>query len=366
MNNKKERATTRAIQANDNGWLTRSRALTLILILATALALYLCFLLARPFFPALAWALALAVIAYPLHRAIARRIANRDVAATLTCLAVALIIVTPALFVGQQLGREAGDALETIKEKAGDARWKSVLERNAALAPVLTWIEDRVDVKSELEEAVKAGGARVPGVIKGSIWAVMQLLITFLVLYYFFRDRDKALNFLRTMSPLTEKETAQLLRRLSETIRGTVFGTLVVALVQGTLGGLMFWWLGLPAPLLWGAVMGLLAIVPVLGAFVVWVPAAIFLALEGDWGKAAILAAWGAIVISLIDNVLYPILVGNKLRMHTLPVFFAIVGGLVVFGSSGLILGPVVLAVAVALLEVWRDRTRAGHTVDEG
>jgi predicted PurR-regulated permease PerM len=119
----------------------------------------------------------------------------------------------------------------------------------------------------------------------------------------------------------------------------------------------MFWWLGLPAPLLWGLIMGALAIVPVLGAFVIWIPAALFLALEGQWGRAVILAVWGTIVVGGIDNLLYPILVGNRLKLHTIPTFIAIVGGLIVFGASGVILGPVTLTATVLLLERWRARS---------
>lgn len=120
----------------------------------------------------------------------------------------------------------------------------------------------------------------------------------------------------------------------------------------------MFWWLGLPAPLLWGVVMGLLAVVPVLGTFIVWIPAAFLLLLDGSGGKALILALWGGIVVSSIDNVLYPILVGRRLKMHTLLAFVSLVGGLVVFGSSGLILGPVTFAITRLLLEIWK-RPRA-------
>ncbi len=152
---------------------------------------------------------------------------------------------------------------------------------------------------------------------------------------------------------------------MRDTIYATIYGTVAVALVQGALGGLMFWWLGLPAPLLWGKVMALLAIVPIFGAFVVWIPAAIFLALEGSWGKALILVAWGGIVIALIDNLLYPSLVGNKLRLHTVPVFIAIVGGLAVFGAAGVVLGPVTLALAVALIDIWRRRTAGGGAAEE-
>jgi len=104
-------------------------------------------------------------------------------------------------------------------------------------------------------------------------------------------------------------------------------------------------------------VMGVLAVVPVLGAFIVWIPAALFLALAGSWGKALILALWGGVVVGGIDNVIYPILVGNRIKLHTIPTFMAIVGGLIVFGPSGLILGPVALTVTVLLLEIWQSRT---------
>jgi predicted PurR-regulated permease PerM len=139
-----------------------------------------------------------------------------------------------------------------------------------------------------------------------------------------------------------------------------------VALVQGLLGGLMFWLVGLPAALLWGAAMALLAMVPVLGAFLVWAPAALFLALTGRWGQAVILLVWGVGVVSLIDNLLYPILVGRRLRLHTLPVFIAIVGGILLFGSAGMILGPVALAVTVAFVEIWRRRTAGGRAAETG
>ena len=121
----------------------------------------------------------------------------------------------------------------------------------------------------------------------------------------------------------------------------------------------MFWWLGLPAPLLWGIVMGLLAVVPVLGTFVIWIPAAIFLVLEGSGGKALLLTLWGGIVVGGIDNLLYPMLVGSRLKIHTVLAFISIVGGLIVFGPSGLIAGPVIFTITRLLLEVWSSRNAA-------
>ena len=100
--------------------------------------------------------------------------------------------------------------------------------------------------------------------------------------------------------------------------------------------------------------MGLLAVVPMLGAFVIWVPAAVYLAVSGDWGKALILTAWGTIVVGLIDNLLYPILVKDQLRVHTVPAFISIVGGLILFGASGILLGPLIVTVTMFLMELWR------------
>jgi len=162
--------------------------------------------------------------------------------------------------------------------------------------------------------------------------------------------------------PLSESETDAVFARVEDTIHATV--SLTVAAAQGFMGGVMFALLGLPAAVFWGIVMALLATVPITGAFVVWAPAALFLALEGQWGKALILAGWGMLAIGRIDNLLYPILVGTRLRMHPLPVFFSIVGGLALFGAARLILGPVTLAVADGLIDVWRRRTADGRTAD--
>jgi predicted PurR-regulated permease PerM len=186
------------------------------------------------------------------------------------------------------------------------------------------------------------------------------------LLFYFLRDRRSALDALRALSPLTRSEMDHLFARLDDTVHATIYGTLAVAMVQGLLGGLMFWWLGLPAPWLWGVVMGLLAVVPVLGAFIVWIPAALFLALEGSLGKALILTLWGTVVVGTIDNLLQPILVGRRLRLHTVLAFIAVVGGLMLFGASGLILGPLILATTQVLLEIWSARTRQAASPVEG
>jgi predicted PurR-regulated permease PerM len=195
--------------------------------------------------------------------------------------------------------------------------------------------------------------------VRGSILQLIGVVLTFYMLFYFLRDRGAALESIRSHSPLAAADMNRLFGEILDTVRATVYGTFAVAAVQGVLGGLMFWWLGLPGPLLWGIVMGLLAVVPVLGAFVIWIPAAIFLALEGSEGKALLLAIWGTVVVGGIDNLLYPMLVGSRLKMHSVVALISIVGGLIVLGPSGLILGPVTFTATRVLLEIWGRRNEA-------
>ena len=349
---------------NREGWWTRDHALVVVLVVATAVLLFLCWQLVRPFLGAIAWALALAVVAHPLHRFIARRIEKPTLAAGLAVLLVALVIVVPAVFVGHSIVREAAAGAQGIRAALESGSWREQLAASPTLGPAVAAIEQQLNLGGQMQAVGGEVGKRATQLVAGSAWGVVELLLTLFVLFFLFRDRREAVASLRSLVPLSETETDEVFTRVSDTIHATVFGTLVVAAVQGTLGGLMFWWLGLPAPILWGAVMGLLAIVPVLGAFVIWVPAAIFLAASGQPGKALILAAWGGVVIGLVDNLLYPVLVGKRLRLHTVPVFFAIVGGLALFGAAGLILGPLVLALTDAVLEIWRRRTAHGRPAE--
>ena len=153
---------------------------------------------------------------------------------------------------------------------------------------------------------------------------------------------------------------AELFAVTADTVHATVYGTLGIALLQGTLGGLIFWWLGLPAPLLWGAVMAVLSVLPVLGAALVWMPVAVFLALQGQWSDAIILTTFGMVVIGLVDNLVYPLIVKGRIRLHAVPVFIAILGGLIMFGVSGIVLGPLLLALTDELVKLWRRHLDRG------
>ena len=333
---------------------TMHRQVHTILVMAVTVAgLYLCYRLAAPFVPALAGALALAVLFAPLHRRLERRVGAGNFAAALCVAMVVLLVVIPVVFIANRLINELGRGVQAMQGLVDSGSWRAALDRHALLAPIGHWLERQADLSDIAAPAASRLTAVAASVLQGSVLQAIAAVLVFYMLFYMLRDRAVAMQALRSLSPLADEDMTRLFSEVTDTIHATVYGTLVVAAVQGSLGGLMFWWLGLPEPLLWGVVMGALAVVPVLGAFVVWVPVAIFLALEGNIGGALLLAGWGAVVVGGIDNVLYPMLVGNRLKMHTLVAFVSIVGGLIVFGPSGLILGPVVFTVTRLLLEIW-------------
>jgi predicted PurR-regulated permease PerM len=347
--------------AGDN-WLTRERVLVLVLIAATALVAWLCWRLAKPFVPAITWALVLAVIAHPLHERLVRRLPKwPSLAAGLAVVTVVVAIALPATLVVRQVGAQGVASAAAARELVDTEGWKLAIERFPRLAPLREWIDREVDVEEQVSQATGEVAKGVRGFLERAVDVTIQALITVFLLFYFLRDKHRLLRAIGRLVPLAPGETEQVRNNVRDTIAAVVFGTVAVAIVQGALGGLMFWWLGLPAPIFWGTVMAVLAILPLFGAALVWVPAAAYLAFQGDWDKALLLAAWGTLVVGLIDNLLYPLLVRGRLRMHTVPVFIAVLGGLFTFGATGVVLGPLILAVAIALLDIWRRRMAAGE-----
>ena len=348
----------------ETDWGSRNHVRTLVLMGVTAAGLFLCFRLASPFLPALAWALALTALFTPLQRWMEFRVKNRSLAAIITVITVSLIVIVPATFVGQQLVQQAtkGTALVETTLKSGD--WAKALESRPGLGLLFEKFEEHVNLPEAIKGLTTWLSATTGIIVKGSVLQLAQLCFTFYLLFFFLRDRRAVLASLRSLSPLTETEMNQLLSRVDDTIYATIYGTLAVAALQGLLGGVMFWWLGLPAPLLWGVVMAALAVVPILGTFVVWLPAAVYLISIGSWEKALILALWGMLVVGTIDNLLRPILTGKRLKLHTVLAFISVVGGLIIFGAAGLILGPVILTITMVLLEIWTSRTTAETGTD--
>ncbi len=336
---------------------------TITLLVVLIFALYICWLMVQPFVNVILWATVLAVVFYPMHRRIGTRVGSASGAAALSTLLVIILILLPVTFITIAVVRELSGAADSLQ--AG------VQKLSGPTIPGLGWVLDRlhgyvdidpVKAQTFLAERMQGWGASLAGstlvVVGGAVGAVVQMVLVVFTMFYLFRDGDRMRRAVYNILPLERVQLHDITVRTRDVISATIYGVLVISAIQGTLGTLIFWILGIPSPLLWGVVMFFLSMIPMAGAFIVWVPAAVYLALTGAYVKAAILVAWGFLVIGSIDNFLSPRLVGKRASLHELLIFFAVLGGLEVFGVLGLVLGPVVVAVTLALIEMTRQAHR--------
>ena len=329
------------------------------LLIVTAIALYLCWLMIKPFLGVLMWAAVLVIVFYPIHRRLVQRTNRPALSALLSCALVILTILAPVALVTVAVLNEVTGAVQNVQ-----AAINYVFDPTSPLTGGLfRWASTYIDMErlrsgdylAQQLSGVSGGLAgRTLGVIGGLIGAIVQMFFVIFTMYYLFRDGDRIFITIKNSLPLNEEQSLAIMERTKEVVGASVYGVLAIAVIQGALGGLAFWALGVPSAIVWGVVMTFLSMIPMLGAFLVWVPAAIYLALTGHYVKAVFLVVWGTLVIGMIDNFLRPKLVGGRTRLHELLIFFAVLGGLQVFGVLGIVLGPVVLALAMSLIEVFR------------
>jgi predicted PurR-regulated permease PerM len=340
------------------------RARPLALAGLTLAVVAVCGLIAYPFMPALAWAVALAVVAYPLHERLAGVIRHESWAAGITTLIVVLGIAVPVVLVGVELTREAQAAGQQVAEFTRDGRVDEAAAKVPHGTEALDWARQNLDPEAEARAFVAGIRNRLPAFANGLAWAVFQTLTAVFVLFFALRDRSRLLAGLRTVLPLDRAESDTLFKRVDDAVHATVYGTIVAAVVQGVTGGLMFWLLGLKAAVLWGVVMTVLGVLPFVGAFLVWVPAAVWLASNGQWGAAFLLAGWGLLMAGPVCNWLYAGFAAGRMKVHPVPSLIAFIGGLAVFGVSGMVIGPIIVAVADGLIRIWRHRLGPAETHD--
>jgi predicted PurR-regulated permease PerM len=338
---------------------TRLAALALL----TLAGVYLCYRLVVPFLPGVTWAVALAVVGYPLHRRIARSVSSPNWAAALSTTLVVLVIAVPTAWVAIQIANESAHAAQAVREQTADGRWRETVASVPYGADLLARL-DADAVESRARDVMNTIAARTSAFVEDAAGGVLQALVAVFVLFYCFRDHHRLLARMRELVPLAPEGTDKVLTRASDAIHATIYGTVLASALQAVTGGLLFWALGLPAPVLWGAVMFVLGVLPFVGAFLVWIPAAIYLATVERYGAALALVAWGLIIAGPVCYSLYAWAAGGRMRMHPVPTLLAFIGGLAVFGISGMILGPCVLAVTAALIDVWRHRAADGVPVE--
>jgi predicted PurR-regulated permease PerM len=271
-------------------------------------------------------------------------------------------VIAPAVFVVERLITEAVSGIASLQARVESGDLQKRLDHHPILSPLDDWINRQFDLPSMMASVATWLSNIGATFVKGSVLQVAEGLITFYLLFYFLHGRLAAKTMFKAWLPLHPPDADHLIRRVVDTVNATVYGTLAVATIQGTLSGLMFWALGLPMPLLWGLVMGLLSIMPVLGAFVIWIPAAILLLLDGSLARALVLAVWGCIVVGGSDNVLRQMSVGNRFWLHSIPAFISILGGLLLFGAPGFILGPLTATMTMLLIEFWTRQAAPSQT----
>jgi len=205
----------------DDGWLARERILTLTLLAITVLAFYLCYLLMQPFLPALAFALALAVVTHPVYRVIRRHVKWKDLAAGLAVAAIGLLVVTPIVLVGRNLLVQLAAGLRTVQAEIQSGHWREMVGRFGWLERAVAWIETEVNPAAVAGKAGELLGPYVPSVVVGSAWTVAGLLMTLFILFFFFRDSGPALDTLRSLMPLSREEADEVFGRITDTIAGS-------------------------------------------------------------------------------------------------------------------------------------------------
>jgi len=319
-----------------------------------------------PFLKPILFALIFAVVFYPAHAQIRRRLHNSNVAAAVSTTAVIVLIGGFSFFVGRALV----SGLQDIYESLGTPGKTS--ER---LVAFLVQVAERIVARAShylpisvpnLQGVLLAQSEKAVSSILGATAAFLGTLSSFglntfiaiVVLFSLLRDGKSMLRKAAVILPLRTGQASRLFSLVRETLHAIVYGTLAMAAIQGALTGVAFWFLGLASPVVWGLLATVLAVLPVVGTTLVWLPAAAMLLVSGHWIKAIILIVWGLAVVHPIDNILRPYLIGSRVRLSPLYVFFAVVGGVKAFGAVGLFMGPLILSMTVALFTFLREERR--------
>lgn len=326
------------------------------LFLLSIAAVVFCGMLVWPFLPALTGAVVLAVVTRRPYRWLAARLRNHTLAAALALVLAVLSIVIPVTLLAYGVGEHVLDAVRGLQGNSAAQEVRRFLEQHERIGSLFRSIAVFVDPGQALQRGAGLAAGKVGAFLGHSLVAILQTILMLFVLFFLYRDEAEALRLAHTLLPLEDAETDYLLDRAQTAIKALVLGRFTVAAIQGLVAGLTMAFLGIHGAVLLGLATVMVSVVPAVGAYVVWLPVVIYLAFAHQWVQAIVLLAMGALVISTLDNFLYPILVGPGLRMHFVPILLSMAGGVLLLGVSGVILGPIAFNVTMSLLSIWRSR----------
>ncbi|HZP37836.1 MAG TPA: AI-2E family transporter [Methylomirabilota bacterium] len=340
-------------------------------IVTAALLAAALFAIVRPFLAAILWSMLLAFLLHPVQRILAARLRGRPtLAAWILTLFTAVVLIAPGPLLAVAFASQARELFGRVQQMvaASGISGASDLLEIPVVSRAIRWAEAVAPVSAEqiqqwLVTGVHAGLQGLVGVsgafVVGALNALVGLAITLFLLFFFLRDGGQMVATTARLIPLRLERRDELIEHIGAVIRAVVFGSLLTALVQGLLVGIGFQLVGLPSSVVFGAVAAVASLIPMVGTALVWVPAVIVLFLQGHWVAALVLAGWSVAVVSSADNVVRPLFISGRAQISTLPVFLGLLGGVSAFGPIGLVLGPVVLALTLALLRFAGESGRA-------
>lgn len=340
------------------------------LVLLIAALLYLVWRIVAPLWQPLVWAILLGALLTPVNRRLTRRLRNRgNLASAITTAGVVLLLLMPVVAIA---GAVAAQAAQLLKRIDTDALRPSNLDLSHVplLAKPLGWVQATTGVTlGQIEGWVVTGAKRLleamassgPAVMLGALGTLVSFVLMLFVLFFVLRDGPAFAEQVVRLLPVERRLRQRLWRHLIDVTRAVFMGIGLTAIVQGVLLGIGFAIAGLPSPLVFGVLGALFALVPVVGTTIVWLPAVIWLLVQGETGYAIFMAAWGVVVVGSVDNFLRPILISGRVEVPTLAVFIGVMGGLSAFGFIGLFLGPIVLGLVVALFRFATEALAAEH-----
>ncbi len=327
-------------------------------------------LMVLPFLSAILAGMVLAYLSYPLYVSLHNRLKRPKLSALIVCIGILFIIVLPLLFIIGALAHQAIGVFSTLRQEniLLDFNGNVCISQNNALCITLQKYLSMIPQTTAndylhqiISQSVTFGLRLFSNVITGLPSVILGLFIALFCTYYFLKDGQKIYRYIRHMIPIEERYKKIMENRFNEVTYAVFFGTIAVAALQGFVGGIGFYILGIPNPLLWGVLMWLLALIPLVGTAIVWFPWAASLMISGYVHnetavliRGIILLLYGALVISTMDNLVRPKIIGDRGNVHPLIVLLGILGGLRVFGLAGFILGPAILSVLIVFIKIYR------------
>jgi predicted PurR-regulated permease PerM len=331
----------------------RDRVRTVSFYAVLAVVTYLLYIIARPFIVPLCTAAVFVIFFYPVHEWLERRVSS-GTAALLSTLIVTASLIVPLVFVSMSFVREATSAVAAMQRALTPERFQ-------LLGNWWYWLEYHLPIDVDLAGLTADGGkamaAFAANLARGFLVDVgmflFHVIIVIFAMFFFFRDARQVMAIVRRVLPFEDRPREHVISQAHELIRASVVTTFAVGIAQGTAGGLIFWLLGFSAPVFWGVVMAFFSILPLIGAWAVWLPAAIWLLSTGQIAQGLVLLGFGLGIVSSIDNVLRPMLLAGRAQLNGLLVFVSLLGGIAAFGPIGLVLGPVIVATMSSLLSAY-------------